>query len=316
MDKSEIISIVVTFIGLAAIGSFFTILFNHYAKGQMNEIKCGKYDDEIINNERYDRSEKAKRNKKNSKIFKNIVFYAALAIIIPLFVFSLISRVSNNVMNLSNKSLMVVASGSMSEKHEENNYLFENQLNNQFQTYDIIILEKVDSFEELELYDVIAYLNDEEINVIHRIIEIDKDNGKYVTRGDANDATDKYHPTHSDVIGRYTGVRIPGIGMFVLFLQSYFGIITVLSLMYCLIMFDKVNSMVDEEKNKRVRALELVVDFDSDEEFKKGNEEIVIYGGKTYRFSDSGRIEKIRKENNEVIIEGIVYDPKNVTDKK
>lgn len=311
MTKTEIISIMVTFIGLAVIGSFFTILMNYYAKAQMEEIKRGNWDEELTGEEKYNRTAKARKHKINNKIIKNLLFYLALIIIVPTFVFSLISKVRDNVTTIYDKSIMVVASGSMSEKNDENNYLFENQLNNQFQTYDIIILEKVKSSEDLKLYDVIAYVNDEDITVIHRIIDIE--NGKYETRGDANDATDKYHPTYSDVIGRYTGKRIAGVGIFIVFLQSYFGIITVLSLLYCLIMFDKVNANVEDAKNKRISVLESIINFDSDDEIVFESKKIIVYCGNTYRIGDSGRIAKIRKENNEVIIEKVIYDPLTVT---
>ena len=311
MTKIEIISIVLTFVGLFSIGAFFTILFKHYASEQIKEIKCGNQDDEIIEDERYNRNETVKKRRKRIKLIKSILSYTALIIIVPTFIFSLISRVSGNVTMIGDTTLMVVASGSMSEKHEENNYLIDKQLNNQFQTYDIIILEKVNSPDELLLHDVIAFINDEKVNVIHRIIDIE--DGKYETRGDANDASDKYHPTYSDVIGRYTGKRIPGIGIFIMFLQSYFGIITILSLLYCLIMFDKMSETVIAEKNKRSKALGLIIDYDSDDEIEKVKDQIIIYRGNTYRFGDSGKIEKIKIDNNEVIVEGIIYNPQEAT---
>ena len=78
---------------------------------------------------------------------------------------------------IGNKTIMVVASGSMSKKNDANAYLNSNNLNNQFQTYDIIVLEKVENASDLNKYDVIAYRNDQGINVIHRIIEIE--DGKF-----------------------------------------------------------------------------------------------------------------------------------------
>ena len=66
-----------------------------------------------------------------------------MAIIIPVFALAIVSKVNGNVMMVGGNSIMVVASGSMSEKNKANNYLFTYNLDNQFQTYDIIGISEV-----------------------------------------------------------------------------------------------------------------------------------------------------------------------------
>ena len=51
-----------------------------------------------------------------------------------------------NVMMIGDRAVMVVATGSMGYKNEANDYLFNRGLNNQFQQYDIIVLEKVEKY--------------------------------------------------------------------------------------------------------------------------------------------------------------------------
>lgn len=53
---------------------------------------------------------------------------------------------------IGNRTVMVVASNSMSYKNEANSYLFDDSLglNNQFNTYDLIILEKVNNETDLK----------------------------------------------------------------------------------------------------------------------------------------------------------------------
>ena len=155
---------------------------------------------------------------------------------------------------------MVVASGSMSEKHPNNQYYLDGR-DDQFPTYSIILLEKVDSPEELKQYDVIAYVNDKGVNIIHRIFRINSD-GTYTTRGDANPDSDNDHPPFDRVIGKYTGKYLPTIGIFILFFQSYSGIATIVAIIYCMLMIDNRNKAMNEAKNQRLSALKQALNLD------------------------------------------------------
>lgn len=48
----------------------------------------------------------------------------------------------------------------MSQQNEANTYLKTNNLNNQFNTYDIIQIQKYKDVDQVKLYDVVAYRND------------------------------------------------------------------------------------------------------------------------------------------------------------
>jgi signal peptidase I len=220
---------------------------------------------------------------------------------------------------------MVVASGSMSYKNEANTYLFTMNLNDQFQQYDIIVLEKVKRNSLREYYDVIAYRNDKGINIIHRIIDIEYGTTtKFVTRGDIYDSskTDSYKPVFEDIIGRYTGKRIPGIGIFVLFLQSYAGIITVLSLVYCLLMIDRTASKINRVQDERAMKLEEALDYldeTTGENFRAEYKETIYYKGFAYSFDEEGFIEKnpitegtLLEHSNNSIIKEIKKDDENI----
>jgi signal peptidase I len=182
----------------------------------------------------------------------------------------------------------------MSYKNEANSYLFNRNLNNQIQPYDIIVLEKV-SKSDIRMYDVIAYKNDKGVNIVHRIIDINGD--KYTTRGDIYDSskTDSYKPVYEDVIGRYTGKRIPVIGIFILFLQSYAGIITVISLVYCLLMIDRTSEKINKVQQERIDKLEEALDYldeSSSDCMKAEYKETIYYKGYAYMFDENGFIDK------------------------
>ena len=188
MQFLSIIPIIVTFIGVVSFAVLFTILYKTYANSQIEEIKSGKRDIEIIDEVIRNRDQKVIKRKKIFKVVKTVIYYVALAIVVPLFLFSLYSKIVNNVLMIGGRNLMVVASPSMSVINESNKYVNENNLTNQFDQYDIIYLEKIEDPSMLSKYDVICFKNEKDINIIHRIREIKVIDGelRYVTRGDAN----------------------------------------------------------------------------------------------------------------------------------
>ena len=324
MTSTDIISTVVTFIGVFSFATLFTILYKSYASSQIAEIKSGKRDIEIIDEVIYERQQHVQNRRKVIGLIRTIAFYLVIIIILPIFVFSLVNRVMGNVMMIGDKAVMVVATGSMGYKNEANDYLFNRNLNNQFQQYDIIVLEKVEK-SDIHLYDVIAYKNDKELNIIHRIISIEPGSTtRYVTRGDIYDSskTDLYKPVYDDVIGRYTGKRIPGVGIFIMFLQSYAGIITVISLVYCLLMIDRTAEKINKVQQERIDKLEEALDYldeSSKDCLKAEYKETIYYKGFAYTFDENGFVDKVEikegpylEKSNDTIIKEI-KDDENVT---
>lgn len=304
MTSVEIISLVVTAMGVCSFSAIFTILYRNYTAASIKEISTGKTDIDLIDEYIYNSQKNIERRREIFSKIKSALFYTLLTLLIPVFIFAMISKFNNDVVMFGGKSLMVVASGSMSQRHEDNTYLESEQLYNQFDTYDIIILKKVEKSSDLKLYDVIAFVNDEGINVIHRIKGFK--GSSYVTRGDSNNADDKYNPTFEDVIGVYTDEKIPLVGVFVLFFQSPSGVVTVAALIFCLVMMDKQNKKLREVQSERLEKLREAIGFDgeksSTKEFSSKFNQYIYYKGFAYVFNDEGFVEKkelSKKERNE-----------------
>ena len=327
MSSTDIIALIVTIIGVASFATVVTILFRNYIRSAIKEIKAGHRDIEIVDLMIYEMDPTVIKKRKATGIAKNVIYYAFLAIIIPIFGLSLYSRIKNNVTKFGDNFVMVVASGSMSFKNEANDYLITNNLNNQFATYDMIVLAGVKSNSQLHKYDVIAYRNDKGINVIHRIIEIDYSEGeiRYTTRGDSNSATDSYHPKIKDVIGKYTGKKIPGIGIFIMFFQSYAGIVTILSVVYCSFMISHFNKKLDTATDERRDMLAAV--FNVNEMGERDPElmtnvhaSTIYYKGYAYEISSDGKAEKeplkIEEEQNSDVSEENNSTENNESDTK
>ena len=294
MTSVEIISLVVTAMGVCSFSAIFTILYRNYTAASIKEISTGKTDIDLIDEFIYNSQKNIERRREIFSKIKSALFYTLLALLIPVFIFAMISKFNNDVVMFGGKSLMVVASGSMSQRNEENTYLDTEGLYNQFDTYDIIILKKVTKSSEIKMYDVIAFVNDEGINVIHRIKGYSGD--AYITRGDSNNADDKYKPTFDDVIGVYTNKKIPLLGIFVLFFQSPSGVVTIGALIFCLVMMDKQNKRLQDMQLERLKKLRDAIGFDGDQttskEFSARFNQYIYYKGYAYVFNDEGFVTK------------------------
>lgn len=293
MNSYEIISAVATSVGVIAFAAIFTILYRAYYKASLKELQTGKRDIELVDSYIHEMRKAVKIRRTVWAILKGVCFYGLLLLLIPIFAFSIFNNLSGNATMIGDHSLMVVASGSMSEKHPENEYLQQNGLDNQFQTYDVIILERVDA-KELQMYDVIAFVDNTGKNVIHRIIGENTD-GSFLTRGDANNTNDPYSPTSKSVIGRYTDTRIPMLGALVMFFQSIGGIVTLLSLFYCIIMLDRFNGKLRNAENERLEQVCSAIELDLDHESGIISAEFVetlYYKGFIYHFNEKGFVGK------------------------
>ena len=293
MTPLEILAAVTSALGVISFAVIFTLLYRGYAHSTCQEVRVGKRDIDLMDEYIYDMQPSVKTRNKIWKIVKSVLFYGFLALIIPLCIFSIVNKIQGSVSMVGNRALMVVASGSMSEKNQANDYIEENGLENQFDQFDMILLERVEKG-DLRLYDVIAFRNDEGINVIHRIIKVNGD-GSFVTRGDSNNRDDDYHPTYEDVIGRYVDNRIPLIGSLVMFFQTIGGIVTLISLVYCILMLERYNSVMREAEEARLDQLCSAIELDLDsspDAMRADFVERLYYKGFVYLFNDQGFVDK------------------------
>ena len=269
MSTIEIISLVITIICLLSFSITFTILFRNYYLSNIESVSEGRDDIALIDNAIDEERKKKSKPKRILKIILKVFSYCVLGVVVVGFGVSLYGRFTNNIMVFGNSTVVVVGSGSMSKKNSDNTYLLTQNLTNQFNTYDIIGISKYNDQNDIKKYDVVAYKNKEGTTIIHRIINVIDNKGdiEYVTRGDSNNASDtnvQYdgYLKYKDIIGFYNNTRIPNVGIFVVFLQSNAGIITLLAIIYCLFMFDHYSSKYQKAVNERTSKLIDIINFD------------------------------------------------------
>ena len=219
---------------------------------EMELIRFGHRDEAI--------KKQLNKKKKESRVLlwtSRVIALLFCVIFVGMFSFSLYIRVNDDRPANGVPSIKVVKSESMAEKNAANKYLFENDLNDQLQMFDIVICRHLPSENELELYDVVVYKQDD-IYVIHRIVGIEEPNEQhpnerhFLLQGDAVERPDKFPVLYSQMQGIYEGSRIPFVGSFVLFLQSPAGWLCVLLVIFAMIATPVVEKKIKEETDKRV----------------------------------------------------------------
>ena len=222
-----------------------------------------------------------KQRKKPAGRFAKIADYAVSGVVcltfIVLLVVSLVIRCTENSCCGMLPTYRVVRTGSMSTKNVKNEYLWENGLDDQIQTFDLIRTEKLPDEMELELYDVVVYETDGML-IIHRIVEIEEPNESHPNcrhfrlQGDAVDYPDRFPVLYEQMKAIYRGERTRFIGSFILFMQSPAGWLCTLLIVIAMIASPILDKKLEDARKKRLSLL--LVDYGTDPD-----EDLVLIGG-------------------------------------
>ncbi|MBQ7335802.1 MAG: hypothetical protein IJW92_04960 [Clostridia bacterium] len=242
----------VVFVSLTAL---FVVLITSLVRFYLRLVRLGAEDDNI-------KSEYQRVRKKNP--FLNalgfILTCVACCVLCIGFLFSLVITFGENNQDAQISTLRVVRSNSMSVRYEKNEYLFENNLEDQFRMFDLILTAGMPAEDELELYDVVVYERDEML-IIHRIVKIEEPNEKhpderyYYLQGDANAGIDNKPVTYGQMRGIWNGFCIPNVGSFIMFMQSPAGFLCILLMLFAAITTPIVERKLENEKKARYTDL-------------------------------------------------------------
>jgi signal peptidase I len=243
----------------------FTYLIYEIIKLTVKVIRHGVDDENIVSE--YHKEKTTVKKKTFSVIFS----FVLCGFLMVFFIFSLWLHFSEDVFTNSS-SLKVVASSSMASQHKKNTYLFENNLDNQLNTFDLIVTRPVPDEFELELYDIVVYQY-EDIFVIHRIVGIEEPNSEhpdhrlFITQGDAISSPDREPVTYEQIKAVYENEKVPFVGSFVFFMKSPAGWLCVLLVLYAIIATPIVEKKI--KKTTYIRLYEIGI-IDKKELAKNG----------------------------------------------
>lgn len=317
MTGLETLSLIVTIVCLVAFSGVFTILFRNYFQNAQEGVVEGKEDLVLLQECALREEEKRSPRRKAIRILKGSLWGILGAAALLFFGFSLAARVTGSPLVLGDYGTLVISSGSMSEKNPVNRYLVENALDDQLGTYDLIGVERISSPEDIALYDIVAFRAEDGRTIVHRVVEIERfeEGTFFLTKGDANDEDDSNalygdYLAFEGILGRYSGFRIPLLGVFVIFLQSGAGIATILSLIYCYLMYGYFRNRLGKAVDERTEYLLSVIPFAPEEDGEPAyleEREAILYKGEVYLFRE-GKLEgshPASEEETRIFLDGV-----------
>ena len=219
-------------------------------------------DDKSIKKEYIKRSRKIEKTQnKLGKAVEVVFSFLCFVLFAGIFAFSAYVNINGDVYFEDIPTVKVVQSSSMSEKNEKNTYLFENDLGNQFNTFDVVFVYKAPKAEDLKLYDIVVYELDGSY-VIHRIVELQEPNERhpdeywFKTQGDAVDHADYKVVKESQIKAIYRGEKIPFVGSFVTFMQSPVGWMCLLLMFTGSVVAPILDAKLEKERKKRFERIQ------------------------------------------------------------
>lgn len=250
---------------LVALSSLFIVFLRLVVKLYLKLVKSGVEDEAIL------REAEQVHKKTVWDIVNTIASMLVCTIMIIAFLFSLVVRLTETRYPFGLPSLSVVKSSSMSYKEDSNSYLFKNDLNDQFDTFDIILLEPVPDEYDLQLYDIVVYEAKDGTMIVHRIVSIEEPNASHPDcrhfkfQGDAVSVSDKYPVLYSQMKGIYSGERIRFVGSFVMFMQSPAGWICILLVIFAIVATPIVEKKLAQAKEERLVLIRSGTEEEPDE---------------------------------------------------
>ncbi len=253
----------IVFVSLTAL---FSVMLYTLLKQGHKAIKHG-LEDERIKIE----YTKEKQQKPIVNIICKILSGIILTVVFVFFIISTGIQIAGDEVKGDLPVAKIVLSDSMSFKRETNDYLEQNDLNDQFNMFDVILTHKLPDEFDLKLYDVVVY-EYEDILVVHRIVGIEEPNEQhpdhryFVLRGDAEKYSDEFPVLYSQMKSIYRGEHIRYVGSFFAFLQSPAGYLCILLVIFAVIATPIAEKKLWSAKIERLKEINFIEDEKSQKE--------------------------------------------------
>ena len=281
MSSYNTYTLFLCFVMFSALTGMLSFLIVSLVRYYLRLVKLGAEDESLkIEYEK----ETAQKSKRSYKVIGCISWILTLSIVVVAFTsfaVSLFVESRSTSMVGDIPALKVVKTNSMSYKNPENEYLFDKGLDNQINTFDLIVLHELPAEEELEIYDIVAYERDGML-ILHRIVNIEEPNEEhpnaryFLLQGDAIEYHDKFPVLYEDMKGIYQDERIAFVGSFFMFMQSPVGFLCILLIIFAMIATPIAENKIKKAKSERysvIFSLENLDDSDSDEESSQRGEQ-------------------------------------------
>lgn len=241
----------------------FSVMLYYIIKLTLKTIRHGLEDERIITEYEHNKGRGC-----FSDILCRIISGILVAVILVIFAISVFVQISgNHVGSSSIPTPKVVLSASMSFKHEDNDYLEKNRLDDQFDMFDLVFVEQLPGEFDLELYDIVVYEYHGEL-IIHRIVGIEEPNEKhpdcrhFKLQGDASKYMDEFPVLYEQMRAIYNGKHVKFVGSFFAFMQSPAGYLCILLVLFAVFATPVAEKKLLQAKLDRLKEIGVIAPED------------------------------------------------------
>ncbi len=202
--------------------------------------------------------------KKRGCVIDFILSFILCSALIACFGFSIFVNLQEDNFSDTIPTMSVVKTTSMATRNEKNTYLFENDITNQLDRFDLILTYKKPAEKDLKLYDIVVYRQDD-LMVVHRIVGIEEPNEKhpeeryFLCQGDAVDVPDRFPVKYDQIKGIYRDEKVPFVGSFILFMQSPAGWLCILLIVFAMIATPIAEKKILQVESERLKEISVAV---------------------------------------------------------
>lgn len=273
MNSITIITIVVVALLTVIIFGLAWLAYSSCIKAYKLEVNHGKHDDEI-------RKEYCIKNKKRKGLVGIISSYLVLSCLLGLFITGIVYKSRGENLSINGQTALVIKSGSMSDFYDNRiAETYNNDRSLQFDIGDVCLFNEIDQSTQLVEGEVYGYKY-RNIIITHRLVSITEE-GLCEFRGDNNPTSDTLLVYRENIIYHYNGHKVPIIGSFILYAQSYFGIWSLIGIIGVAISAEIVYHKIDKVNKERNNQLNKPEERKIKAQFKKRDGTLVtIYAKK------------------------------------
>ena len=111
-----------------------------------------------------------------------------------------------------------------------------------------IVYASPEEFNDIKVNDVISFKVNSETMVTHRVVEIDKENQSFITKGDANDVNDAAPVNYSQVIG-VVKMCIPFLGYITMYIRTPLGIAVLFGIVFVILFLNFLPELLKKDED-------------------------------------------------------------------
>lgn len=222
--------------------------------------------------------EQHKRTRNGLKFLSNSILVVTYLIFVALMASAIYVRRSGDIFTIGGQGYLIIETSSMETVSTSNTAVVEAGLDDQIEALSLINIVSLEDESDVSLFDIVAFHDSDGNIIVHRIVSITQDNDTgetlYTCRGDANTGSALYEVglTFDDLLGKYGGFQNFGLGVFIYYMKSPIGLITLAFTLVLVGFYDLMDIFLGRRIAQRKMVMVGIIDNEIDKAISDDDE--------------------------------------------